>query len=85
MELTKESDRLGEEAIIPLLLKLSAPGVVGMMINALYNIVDSIYIGRLSTEALSALSLSFPIQMIIISVAAGTGIGTNSLISRLLG
>ena len=85
MELTKESDRLGEEAIVPLLLKLSAPGVVGMMINALYNIVDSIYIGRLSTEALSALSLSFPIQMIIISVAAGTGIGTNSLISRLLG
>ncbi|MGM0502907.1 MAG: MATE family efflux transporter [Bacillota bacterium] len=85
MELTKESDRLGEEAIVPLLLKLSAPGVIGMMINALYNIVDSIYIGRLSTEALSALSLSFPIQMIIISVAAGTGIGTNSLISRLLG
>jgi len=85
MELTKESDRLGKEAIIPLLLKLSAPGVIGMMINALYNIVDSIYIGRLSTEALSALSLSFPIQMIIISVAAGTGIGTNSLISRLLG
>ncbi|MBM7555699.1 MATE family efflux transporter [Halanaerobacter jeridensis] len=85
MELTKESDRLGKEAIVPLLLKLSAPGVVGMMINALYNIVDSIYIGRLSTEALSALSLSFPIQMIIISVAAGTGIGTNSLISRLLG
>ena len=85
MELSKESDRLGTEAIIPLLLKLSAPGVIGMMINALYNIVDSIYIGRLSTEALSALSLSFPIQMIIISVAAGTGIGTNSLISRLLG
>ena len=85
MELTKESDRLGTEAIIPLLLKLSAPGVIGMLINALYNIVDSIYIGRLSTEALSALSLSFPIQMIIISLSAGTGIGTNSLISRLLG
>ena len=85
MELTQESDRLGTEAIIPLLLKLSAPGVIGMMINAFYNIVDSIYIGRLSTEALSALSLSFPIQMIIISLSAGTGIGTNSLISRLLG
>ncbi|AGB41311.1 putative efflux protein, MATE family [Halobacteroides halobius DSM 5150] len=85
MELNKKSDRLGTEPILPLLFKLAAPGIVGMIINALYNVVDSIYIGRLSTEALSALALAFPIQMILIAIGAGTGIGTNSLISRLLG
>ncbi|GAB6098401.1 MATE family efflux transporter [Halanaerocella petrolearia] len=85
MKLNKKSDRLGKEPILPLLFKLATPGIIGMMINALYNVVDTIYIGRLSTDALSALSLSFPIQMILIAIGAGTGIGTNSLISRLLG
>lgn len=81
----KRSDRLGTEPIVPLLLKLSVPSIIGMAIQALYNVVDSIYIGRLSKEALSALSLAFPIQMVLIAVAVGTGIGTSALISRLLG
>jgi len=81
----RKSDRLGTEAIVPLLLKLSIPSIFGMLIQALYNVVDSIYIGRVSTEALSALSLSFPIQMVLIAIAVGTGVGTSSLISRLLG
>ena len=85
MKLTKKSDRLGTEPIVPLLLKLSIPSIIGMAIQALYNVVDSIYIGNLSKEALSALSLAFPLQMILIAVAVGTGIGTSSLISRLLG
>ena len=85
MELTKKSDRLGKEPIVPLLFKLSVPSIIAMAIQALYNVVDSIYIGRLSTEALSALSLCFPIQMIIIGIAVGTGVGASSLISRLLG
>ncbi len=85
MELTKKSDRLGTEPIVPLLLKLSTPSIIGMAIQALYNVVDSIYIGNLSTEALSALSLAFPIQMVLISIAVGTGVGTSSSISRLLG
>ncbi|GAB6098250.1 MATE family efflux transporter [Halanaerocella petrolearia] len=81
----KRSERLGTEAITPLLLKLSIPSIIGMLLQALYNVVDSIYIGRLSKEALSALSLAFPIQMILIAIAVGTGVGTSSLISRLLG
>ena len=85
MDLSKKSDRLGKENISKLLLKLSAPAIIGMLIQALYNIIDSIYIGRLSTEALSALSLSFPVQMILISLGVGTGVGASSLISRLLG
>jgi putative MATE family efflux protein len=85
MGLTKKSDRLGTEAIIPLLFKLSAPAIVGMLIQSLYNIVDSIYLGRLSKEALAAVSLSFPVQMILVAIGVGTGVGTSSLISRLLG
>ncbi len=85
MNKNKKSARMGEEAIIPLLFKLSIPSIIAMSIQALYNVVDSIYVGRLSTDALSALSLAFPIQLIIIGIGVGTGIGTSSLISRLLG
>ncbi|MGM0501665.1 MAG: MATE family efflux transporter [Bacillota bacterium] len=85
MELTRKSDRLGTEKILPLLFKLSVPSIIGMVIQALYNVVDSIYIGRFSKEALSALSLSFPIQILLIAIAVGTGVGSSSLISRLLG
>lgn len=78
-------NRLGVEPILPLLIKLSIPSILSMTIQALYNVVDSIYVGRLSTDALSSLSLAFPLQMILISIAVGTGVGTSSLISRLLG
>ncbi|MGM0508094.1 MAG: MATE family efflux transporter [Fusobacteriota bacterium] len=84
-KLKNSSDKLGEEPIIPLLLRLSIPAIIGMAIQALYNVVDSIYIGHLSTEALSALTLAFPIQMILIAISVGTGTGANSLISRVLG
>jgi len=59
MALETKSSRMGKEKISKLLFKLSAPAIVGMLIQALYNIVDSIYVGRLSTDALSALSVSF--------------------------
>jgi len=85
MALESKSDRMGEEPILKLLFKLSAPAIAGMLIQAMYNIVDSIYVGRLSTDALSALSISFPVQMFLIAVGVGTGVGTSSLISRLLG
>lgn len=85
MALETKSSRMGQEPITGLLFKLSVPAIVGMIIQAMYNIVDSIYVGRLSTEALSALSVSFPIQMFLIAIGVGTGVGTSSLISRLLG
>ncbi len=75
-----ESDRL-----LHLLISLSVPGIVSMFVQALYNVVDSIYVGHLSKEALAALSLAFPVQMILIALAVGTGIGVTSLISRLIG
>lgn len=79
------SDRLGNEAIVPLLFRLSIPSIIAMAVQALYNIVDSIYVGRISKQALSALSLAFPVQLIVIGTAVGTGVGVSSLISRLLG
>lgn len=83
-EKTNEN-RLGVEPILPLLIKLSIPSILSMTIQALYNVVDSIYLGRFSTDALSSLSLAFPLQMILISIAVGTGVGASSLISRRLG
>ena len=79
------SQKLGTEAIIPLLMRLSIPSIIAMAIQALYNVVDSIYVGRISTDALSALSLAFPIQIILIGIGVGTGVGASSLISRRLG
>ncbi|MCQ2548104.1 MAG: MATE family efflux transporter [Clostridia bacterium] len=61
------------------------PAILSMSISALYNIVDSIFVGMISEEALTAVSLANPIQMVIISFAVGSGVGVNSLISRRLG
>lgn len=79
------SEKLGTEAITPLLMRLSVPSIIAMAIQALYNVIDSIYVGRISTDALSALSLAFPIQIILIGIGVGTGVGASSLISRRLG
>jgi len=68
-----------------LLFGMGAPLAISMMIQALYNIVDSIFVSYLGENALTAISLSFPIYMLMISVAVGTGVGINALISRKLG
>ena len=78
-------NRLGEDPVFSLLIRLSLPGIFSMVIQALYNVVDSIYVGHLSKAALSALSLAFPIQLVLISIGVGTGVGASSLIARLLG
>ncbi|MGM0639978.1 MAG: MATE family efflux transporter [Thermotogota bacterium] len=85
MKKVDNSKNLATKPIFPLLVSLSIPGIIGMLVQALYNVIDSIYIGQFSKEALSALSLAFPYQMILISIAVGTGVGTTSLISRSLG
>lgn len=81
----RQDNRMGTEPIVPLLFKLSIPSIVSMAIQALYNVIDSIYIGNFNKQALTGLSIAFPIQMILIAIAVGTGIGTSSLISRELG
>lgn len=76
---------MGEEKISRLLLRFSLPATLAMAVNASYNIIDTIFVGRLGSEAIAALSVSFPIQMLLGALAIGTGIGAASLISRSLG
>ena len=68
-----------------LLLKISVPLILSMLIQALYNVVDSYFVAKISENALTAVSLAFPIQNLMIGVGVGTGIGMNSLLSRRLG
>ncbi len=77
--------KLGKTKIVPLLFKMSAPAMISMLVQALYNIVDSWYLAKYDQNALSAVSLSFPIAIIIISLFVGLGMGLNSVISRRLG
>ena len=84
------SDRLGKESPGKLLMKLSLPAMIAMFIQSTYNVVDTIFVGRIGeakqgVEAITALAAVFPIQLILIAVSVGTGIGVSSLISRLLG
>ena len=78
--------RLGEEKISKLLVNLSLPATVGMLVNALYNLVDTIFVGRgVGAIAIGGLTVAFPIQMVIMAFAMMIGIGAASAISRSLG
>jgi len=78
--------RLGEERISKLLVNLSVPATIGMMVNALYNLVDTIFVGRgVGALAIGGLTIAFPIQMVIMAFAQMIGIGAASAISRSLG
>ncbi len=76
---------LGEEKITRLLLRFSLPATLAMAVNASYNIVDTIFVGRLGAGAIAALSICYPVQMLLGAIAIGTGIGAGSLIARSLG
>ncbi|MBQ3265887.1 MAG: MATE family efflux transporter [Ruminococcus sp.] len=76
---------MGVKPMFPLLMGMSLPAMFSMMIQALYNVVDSIFVARYSPDALQAVSLAYPLQMIMISFAVGTAVGVNSLIARRLG
>ncbi|NLD20289.1 MAG: MATE family efflux transporter [Clostridiales bacterium] len=78
-------NRMGEMPIGRLIITMSWPAVLSMFIQAFYNVVDSFFVSRISEQALAAVTYIFPVQMLIISVAVGTGVGINSLISRRLG
>ena len=80
-----EENPMGYVAINPLLIKLSVPMMISMLVQALYNIVDSVFVSRISEDALSALSLAFPVQNLLISFAVGTAVGVNALLSKSLG
>ena len=78
MEERKEN-RMGTMPVGKLLVTMSLPIMISMLIQALYNIVDSIFVAQIGENALTAVSLAFPVQNLIIAVGIGTGIGINSL------
>ena len=80
-----EQTYMKEKPILPLLISMALPMVISMMVNSLYNIVDSYFVARISEEAMTALSLVYPIQNFITSVGVGFGIGINAAISFFLG
>ena len=84
MELQKEN-KMGVMPVGRLILNMSLPMILSMLVQALYNIVDSVYVSRVSEAALTAVSLSFPAQNLMIGLATGTGVGVNALLSRALG
>lgn len=78
-------NKMGTVPVKKLLLSMAWPAILSMTINALYNIVDSIFVAKVSEDAFTAVSIVNPIQMLIIALAVGSGVGVNSLIARMLG
>jgi len=78
-------NKMGVMPIPKLLINMSLPVVISMLVEALYNVIDSIFVAQINEEALTAVSLAFPIQNLMIAIAVGTGVGMNALLSRSLG
>ena len=76
---------MGTEPVPQLLLSMALPMMFSMLVQATYNVVDSIFVSRINEAALTAVSMAFPIQNLMIAVATGTGVGINALLSRSLG
>lgn len=86
MEKTVHTEnKMGLLPIPKLLVTMSLPMIISMLVQAFYNVVDSVFVAQLNEEALTAVSLAFPVQNLMIAIAAGTGVGINALLSRSLG
>lgn len=78
-------NKMGTMPVNKLLINMALPMMISMLVQALYNIIDSIFVARISEDALTAVSMAFPMQNLMIGVAGGIGVGTNALLSRSLG
>ena len=81
----EKENKMGTMPVGRLLLTMSAPMMVSMLVQALYNVVDSVYVSRYDVNALTAVSLAFSAQNLMIGIATGTGVGVNALLSKALG
>ena len=80
-----DDTKMGTMPVRPLLLRMAWPMMLSMLIQALYNLVDSMFVSRLSGAAFQALSLAYPVQMFMVAVCVGAGVGLNALLSKRLG
>lgn len=85
MSTEQAQNKMGTMPVRKLLISMSLPMMASMLVQALYNIVDSIFVSRVSEAALTAVSISFPIQNLMISLGVGIGVGVNALLSKSLG
>ena len=85
MEQVRTENKMGTMPIGKLLANMAIPMMVSMLVQAFYNVVDSVYVSQLNENALSAISLAFPLQNLMIAFGSGTAVGTNALLSRALG
>ena len=85
MENKLTENKMGVMPIGKLIFSMSLPAVISMTLQAVYNVVDSLFVAQISESALAAVTLVFPLQLLLIAVGIGTGVGLNSLISRKLG
>lgn len=84
-EQSASQNKMGTMPIGKLLVSMSLPMIISMLVQAMYNIIDSIFVAQINEEALTAVSLAFPLQSLMIAVSAGTCVGVNALLSRSLG
>lgn len=80
-----KENKMGVMPMTKLIISMSLPMMLSMLVQALYNIIDSMWVAKVSQDALTAVSLAFPIQNLMLAFASGTGVGVNALISRALG
>ena len=83
-----ESNKMKDTPVNQLMIRMGIPMILSMALQAVYNIVDSAFVGNMkvgSEAALNALTLVFPVQMLMVAVGIGTGVGTNALLARTLG
>lgn len=81
----EQTTLFGTEKISKILLKLAPPVMLAQLIQALYNIVDSLFVGNYSDSGLTALSIIYPVQLLMIALAVGTGVGINTVMAAKLG
>lgn len=80
-----EENKMGVMPIGKLIVTMSLPIMISMLVQALYNVVDSVFVARIDEYALTAVSMAFPIQNLMIAVSVGTAVGVNALLARYLG
>ena len=84
MTAQRKENKMGVMPVKKLIITMSLPMMISMLVQALYNVVDSIYVARLSESALTAVTLAFPLQNLMIALGSGTGVGINALDRRSL-
>ena len=81
----RQENKMGVMPVNKLLISMSLPMMASMLVQAMYNIVDSIFVSRVSEDALTAVGMAFPLQTLMIAVGVGTGVGVNAQLSKSLG